>query len=195
MATAPPASKRFRVVGTILIGLVIVIGGLSAFIAARPAKFLIERSAQVEAPPEAVFPLIDNLHEWAKWSPYEKLDPEMKKTFEGPDSGVGASYAWSGNSQAGEGRSTIVETKPNELVALKLEFVKPFEATCHVTFTLVPTANGTNVTWSMEGTNSFVAKAMSLVMDMDKMIGKDFKEGLANLNKVVQDHAKTAGAP
>ncbi|MET0793073.1 MAG: SRPBCC family protein [Polyangiaceae bacterium] len=158
----------------------------SVLIATRPAHFRVERSAQIHAPSAAVFPLINDFRNWAKWSPYEKLDPGMKKTYGGAPSGRGAEYAWSGNDKAGVGRMTITDSKPSELVSMKLEFLKPFAATNQATFELTPNAAGTEVKWSMEGENGFVAKAFCLVVDMDSLVGKDFETGLSNLNQLAQ---------
>ena len=172
----------------IQIGIVVLVlvVALLAFIATRPSGFHIERSAQVNAPADVVHSIINDLRQWEKWSPYDKRDPAMKKTFEGPSAGPGAKYAWSGNNQVGEGRMTILESKPGELVSMKLEFIRPFTGTNEVNFILVPSGNGTRVTWAMDGKYHFMAKAMSLVMDMDKMVGKDFEQGLANLDTVAQ---------
>lgn len=188
-APAPAPSKGLGVFKSIVLLLLIVIGGLAAFIATRPAEFKVERTAQISAPPETVFPLINNLHNWHSWSPWEKLDPEMKRTLDGPEAGAGASYAWDGNSQAGAGKMTIEDSKPNEAVDMKLAFTRPFASECQVKFRLAPDASGTKVTWTMDGTNNFIGKAMCLVMDMDKMVGGDFEEGLANLNKAAQEPA------
>jgi uncharacterized protein YndB with AHSA1/START domain len=168
------------------IGVVLALALLVIFIATRPAHFRIQRSALINAPSAVVFPLIDDFHNWPKWSPWEKLDPNMKKTFSGAPAGSGASYAWVGNDKAGEGRMTITDSKPSELVSMKLEFIKPFAATNQATFALTPSGTGTQIVWSMEGDNGFVSKAFCLVMDMDKLVGKDFEEGLANLNKLAQ---------
>lgn len=168
------------------IAVLVIIGGLLVFISTRPESFRIERSAQVKAPVDVVFALINDFHQWALWSPYEKLDPDMKKTFEGPPAGPGASYAWSGNNKSGEGRMTILENKPGELITIKLEFTRPFSATNQTTFKLEPSGNGTRVSWIMEGKNTFMGKAMSAFMSMDKLLGKDFEQGLANLDAAAQ---------
>jgi uncharacterized protein YndB with AHSA1/START domain len=170
----------------ILIAVVAVLLVLSVFIATRPAHFRVERSAQINAPSTTVFGLINDFHQWPKWSPWEKLDPAMKKTFSGAPAGTGAEYSWVGNDKAGEGRMTITDSKPSELVAMKLEFLKPFAATDQATFTLTPNSAGTEVHWSMEGDNGFLAKGFSLLMNMDQLVGKDFEEGLAKLNKLAQ---------
>jgi hypothetical protein len=166
--------------------LLIVVGVALALIATRPNEFRSERSALINAAPDAVFSIINDLHQWGRWSPYDKRDPNMRKSFEGPSSGPGASYAWNGNSQVGEGRLTIVDTKPGERVTMKLEFTRPFKATNEVNFKLAPSNGGTRVSWIMDGKNNFMTKAMSLCMNMDKMVGKDFEQGLANLNTVAQ---------
>src|SRR5262249_18024792 len=157
-----------------------------AFIATRPEDFRIERSARISAPPDAVFSIINDLRQWGRWSPYDKRDPNMKKTFEGPSAGPGAMYSWNGNNDVGEGRLTILESKPGELVSMKLEFSRPFKANNQVNFKLAPSDGGTRVSWIMDGKNNFITKAMSIFMDMDKMVGKDFEQGLANLNTLAQ---------
>jgi hypothetical protein len=163
----------------ILIGVAAVIAVLVIVIATRPATFHVERSVEVAAPPASAFALVNDFHKWALWSPYEKLDPGMKRTFEGAESGTGAAYAWHGNKEVGRGRMTIENSvSPSEL-SIKLEFVEPFAATNTATFTFAPTGQGTKVTWAMDGKNGFVAKAAHLVMDMDKLVGKDFERGLA----------------
>jgi len=171
------------------IGALVVLLVLAVVIATRPAHFRVTRRAQIHAPSATVFPLIDDFHRWPQWSPWEKLDPHMKKTFSGPPAGTGAQYAWVGNDKAGEGRMTITESKPERLVSMKLEFLKPFASTSQASFVLTPRDQTTQVEWSMEGENGFVAKAFCLVMDMDKLVGKDFEEGLANLDKLAQTPA------
>jgi len=176
------------------IGVVVVLVAVLALIATRPGDFRIQRSAQISAPGDVVFSIINDLRQWEKWSPYDKRDPAMKKTFEGPSSGPGAVYAWDGNNKVGAGRLTILESKPGELVSMKLQFFRPFAGTNQVNFILVPSETGTQVTWAMDGKNNFMGKAMSLVMNMDKMVGKDFEQGLANLNTVVQGGKATPAA-
>lgn len=170
----------------ILIGLAAIIVVFLIVAAFQPADFRVTRSATIAGPPEAIFAQINNLHRWNEWSPFAKLDPNMKNTFSGPPEGVGASQAWVGNSKAGEGRMTIVESVPSERIAMNLEFIKPFAGTNDVEFTLKPEGNQTTVTWSMSGEKNFMAKAMGLVMDCDKMCGGMFEEGFANLRSVVE---------
>jgi len=161
-------------------------------IATRPAQFRVVRSARVAAPPEAVFPLIDDFHAWTSWSPWEKLDPGLKREYSGAPRGKGAAYAWSGNDDVGSGAMTITDSQPSERVEIKLEFKTPFEATNVTTFTLRPAAGGTQVEWAMAGDNNFVGKAMSLFMNMDQMVGKDFEQGLAQLGAAAEARAKSA---
>jgi hypothetical protein len=174
-----------------LIGIVVVvlIVALVVFIRTRPDRFRVERSALIHAPADVVFSMLNDFHQWGRWSPYEKLDPNVTKRFEGPPSGPGSVYAWSGNSKAGEGRMTILESRPGELVSMRLEFFKPFAATNQGTFKLVASEQGTHVTWSVEGENTLMGKAFSAFLDMDALLGKNFEEGLANLDAAVQTEA------
>jgi len=174
---APPA-KRFGLLKTIVVVLIALVVGLVVVIALQPADFRIERSMTMNATPAEVFPEVNNLRNWPDWSPWAKLDPQMKTTYEGPESGVGASYSWVGNSKVGAGKTTIEQSEPDKLVKLKLEFLEPFAATHTAEFTLQPEGDGTKVTWSMYGTSSFVEKAFQLFMDMDSMVGNDFEKGL-----------------
>jgi uncharacterized protein YndB with AHSA1/START domain len=180
-----------KIVLTLLILIVVCV----AYINTRPASYHIERTARINAPVATVFPLINDLHQWRTWSPFEKLDPNMKKTFSGPDSGAGAVYAWSGNAQAGEGRMTITDSKPYELVVMKLEFMKPMAATDKAMFRLAPDGDGTRVTWSMDGTHNFLGKTFSMFMNMDKMVGGSFEEGLAKLDTIAQAHGTAPPTP
>jgi hypothetical protein len=180
------------IIGIVVVVLILVVAAL-ALIATRPENFRIERSARISAPPDVVFSIIDSLRQWGRWSPYDKRDPNMKKTFEGPSAGPGAVYSWNGNNEVGEGRLTILDSKPGELVTMKLEFSRPFKATNQVNFKLVPAEGGTRVSWIMDGKYNFITKAMSLIMSMDKMVGKDFEQGLANLNTVAQAETQRVG--
>jgi len=168
----------------IAIALAAIVVIFAAVVALQPAAFRIERSATVAAPPEAAFALVNDFHNWETWSPWEKLDPAMKKSFEGASSGTGAIYAWAGNSKVGEGRMTVLESRPHELIRIKLEFLKPFASTHTAEFTFKPEGGQTVVTWSMFGNNNFMAKAFGLFVDMDQLIGKDFENGLAQMQAV-----------
>jgi hypothetical protein len=174
----------------ILIGLGALLALLLIVISLQPATFHVERSITMAAPPEAAFAQVNDLHAWGAWSPWEKLDPAMKRTYEGATAGVGAKYAWVGNEDVGEGRMTVEKSDPGKLVGIKLEFLKPFEATNSATFTFERTPEGNKTTWSMDGNNNFISKAMGLVMDMDKMIGPDFERGLASLKIAAEADAK-----
>jgi len=168
-------------VGSVLVLAILVVLGLAA---TTPATFRVERSAAISAPPEVVFANLEDFHQWAAWSPWEKLDPAMQKTFGGAPKGVGATYAWRGNGDVGEGNMTVTESRPSEHVAIRLEFLKPFAATNTTTYSLKPTAGGSQITWAMEGPNSFMGKVMSVFVDMDTMVGKDFELGLSNLKRL-----------
>ena len=151
------------------------------YAATRPGTFRVERTARIAAPPEKIFPLINDFHRWGEWSPYEKLDPGMKRTFGGASAGKGATYAWEGNDKAGAGRMEILESAPSSKISIKLDFTKPFEARNMAEFTLQPQGGETQVTWAMHGPSPYVAKLMGIFFNMDQMIGKDFETGLANL--------------
>ena len=179
----------------ILAVLAALILGFVAFVATRPAQFVISRKVAVAAGPEIAFSLVNDFHQWKAWSPWEKLDPKMTTTFEGPASGPGASYGWKGNDQVGEGRMTILQSKPDQQLTIKLEFLKPFEATNTTTFLFAAAPPGTEVTWKLEGKNNFLAKAASVFMNMDAMIGKDFELGLANLKALAEAAPRQPAAP
>ena len=142
------------------------------------------------APPAEVFAHVNDFHKWADWSPWEKLDPAMKKTFSGAASGPGSVYEWTGNDQVGTGRMTLTDSTPSDLIRIKLEFLKPFEATNNTEFIFKPEGAGTKVTWNMAGNNNFMAKAAGLFMNMEKMVGGDFEKGLAQLKTTVEAGVK-----
>src|SRR5688500_6155200 len=169
-----------------------------AIVATRPDTYRVERSAVVAAPPEVVFQYVNDFRQWEQWSPFEKMDSLMRKTFEGPSSGVDARYHWKGNRRAGEGRMRIAESEPARRIAIDLQFIEPFESTSRTTFTFEPVANGTRVTWGMAGEHTTMGKAISLFASMDDMIGKEFDEGLAKLGTVAEAEAQrlsTSPAP
>ena len=171
----------------IAIAVVVLIAALLGYAATRPDTFRVERGATIKAPPEKIFALINDFRRWDSWSPWEKKDPAMRRTF-GSDatSGKGAAYAWEGNSDVGQGRMEIAESVPPSRVAIKLDFVKPFEAHNLVEFTLEPQGDSTNVTWAMQGPAPFLAKVIHVFIDMDKMVGRDFESGLASLKAAVE---------
>lgn len=170
----------------IALGLLLLIVGLVVLIAMQPSEFHVSRSAVMAASPEAVFEQVNNFQNWQAWSPWAKLDPNAKNTFEGPSSGEGAVFRWSGNSNVGEGSTTIVESRPGELVRIKLEFVRPMPGVSDVLFTFKPVGDQTEVTWSMSGENSFLGKAMGLLIDCEKMCGDEFNKGLASIKAIVE---------
>ncbi|MBZ9885430.1 SRPBCC family protein [Mesorhizobium sp. CA10] len=171
---------------TILIILVVIVAAVLIYAATRPNDFVVTRSASIKAPAETIFPLINDFRRWPEWSPFEKLDPGMKRTLSGAESGKGAAYAWEGNSKAGKGRMEITNSVPSSLVSLKLDFEKPFRANNSVDFTLSPSGEGTTVTWAMRGARPFIAKLMGLFMNFDTLIGKDFEAGLGNLKRLAE---------
>jgi carbon monoxide dehydrogenase subunit G len=165
---------------------VVLVVALLAYAATRPDTFRVERALSIQAPPEKIFALINNLHGWGVWSPYEKKDPAMKRSLSGAPNGKGAVYAWEGNKEVGKGRMEITESSPPSRVTMKLDFVEPFEAHNFVDFTLDPQGDATNVTWAIHGTSPFLSKVIGIFCDMDRMIGKDFESGLANLKAVAE---------
>lgn len=165
---------------------VLLVGGLAAVAATKPDQMVLTRSTQVNAAPETVFPLINDFHNWTQWSPWEKLDPNLERSYSGPDSGVGARYAWKGNDEVGQGEMTITESTPAKRVLLNLHFIAPWEATNSTEFTLNPQGAQTEVTWTMRGPSPFVMKMMSVVFDFDAALGKDFESGLAAMKAVAE---------
>ena len=165
------------------------LGAFALYVASRPAAFRNERSLTLPAKPEALFGLINDFHEWAAWSPWEKHDATMTKTFEGPSAGAGAVYRWRGNNKVGEGSMTIVDSVSPSRVEIALSFLKPFAADNKATFTLAPDGEGTKVTWVMVGERNFPMKAFGVFMDMDEMIGKDFVAGLTALGQAASKRA------
>ena len=176
-----------------LIALAVVIVAFVIVAAMQPADFRVSRSTTVAAPAATVFVQVDELRKWEAWNPWGKLDPAMKLTYDGPPAGVGASYIWDGNSEVGKGRMTITESRAPEVVRMKLEFMAPFAATNTGEFTFRPEGVTTVVTWSMSGRKNFIAKAMHLFFDIDKMVGGQFAKGLADL-KAVAEAAAAQGA-
>jgi len=150
------------------------------------STYEVTRTAIIPAPAEKIFPLVNNFHEWTTWSPWESVDPAMQRSYTGPDSGVGAGYAWSGNRKAGSGTMEIVESSQPNTIRIRLEFTKPFKTVNPTTFTFAPAANGTQVTWSMTGENKGIGKVFALFMNMDRMVGGDFEKGLASLAAAAQ---------
>lgn len=174
----------------ILIGIAALIVVLLIVVALRPSQFRVERSVTIAAPAEVVFGHVNDLQKWTAWSPWEKIDPGMTRTYGASTVGAGATYAWEGNENVGAGRMTVAESTPGELIVIQLEFLKPFESTATAEFAFAPEDGGTRVTWSMHGENNFMAKAMHLVMDVDGMIGGSFEQGLGDLKALSEGQAR-----
>ena len=169
----------FGAVAALLVAFLIVV-------AMQPSDFRIERSATMRAPSIEPFAQVNEFQNWRAWSPWEKVDPALKRSYQGPRAGTGAVYAWQGNKDVGEGRMTITESRPGELVRIRLEFFKPFAANNTAEFSFKPSGDGTAVTWSMTGQNNFVSKAICLFVDMDKMVGGMFEQGLSQMKSLVE---------
>jgi hypothetical protein len=178
----------------ILIALAIIVVLFVVIVASRPSDFRVSRSLAMAAPAETAFAQVNTLRNWEAWNPWGKLDPNCKLTYEGPPSGVGASYSWAGNAKVGEGRSTIVDSKPAELVRFRLEFFKPMKATNTAEFTFKPDGSKTTVTWTMTGKNNFIGKAFGLIVNCDKMCGGQFEKGLADMKTVAEAAADKQSA-
>jgi Polyketide cyclase / dehydrase and lipid transport len=174
----------------ILIIVAIIVVAFVVIVAMRPSEFRVTRSTTISAPPPAVFAQVNDFHKWEAWNPWGKIDPGMKQAYEGAPAGTGAIYTWTGNKEVGEGRMTITESRPSDLIRIKLEFFRPFRANNTTEFSFKPERNQTAVTWSMTGDNNFIAKAVHLFMNMDKMVGGQFEKGLAQMKAVVETAPK-----
>jgi uncharacterized protein YndB with AHSA1/START domain len=170
----------------IFLAVVVLIAGVLIFAATKPDTFRVERTISVKSPPEKVFALINDFRRWEAWSPWEKKDPAMKRTYGATTSGKGATYGWDGNNDVGQGSMEIIESSPPSKVALKLNFVKPFEGHNKVEFTLEPGGEITNVRWAMQGPTPFPGKIIHVFVDMDNIVGKDFETGLAKLKDAAE---------
>jgi Polyketide cyclase / dehydrase and lipid transport len=176
----------FEIIAIVAVVLAIAVAVVLILAATKPDTFSVRRAATVRAPPERIFPLINDFHQWGSWSPWEHKDPAMKRTYSGADSGKGAVYAWDGNKNVGSGRMEIREASLPSKIVIKLDFFAPFEAHNTAEFTMLPQGDATNLTWVMHGPLVFMAKVMHVFINMDKMIGKDFEAGLANLKKLTE---------
>ena len=170
----------------LLITLATLLIAFLGIVATRPSDFRVTRSTAISAPPPIIFAQVDDLTKWETWSPWDKMDPTLKKTFGRTSAGAGAGYSWIGNKKVGEGRMTIAESRPNEFIRIHLEFLKPFKATSTAEFTFKPEGDQTIVTWSTFGKNNFMAKAFWLFVDLDKMMGGEFAKGLAQLKLLAE---------
>jgi hypothetical protein len=173
-------------INIIAIAVVILLAAVLGFAAIRPDTFRVQRATSIKASPEKIFALINDFHNWSSWSPWEKMDPTMKRTHSGDAYGKGAVYEWEGNKKVGKGRMEITESSPSSKLTIKLNFIKPFEGHNMAEFTLEKKGDSTNVTWAMYGPNPYIAKVMGMLFNMDKMIGKDFETGLFNMKTVAE---------
>jgi uncharacterized protein YndB with AHSA1/START domain len=171
---------------TILIGLAAIVVVLAVIVGLQPSEYRVARTTTIAAPAPVVFAQVNDFHKWDAWNPFTTVDPAIKKTYAGAPAGAGAIYSWAGNNQVGEGRMTMTESRPNELIRIQLEFFKPMASTATAEFTFKPEGNNTAVTWSMVGQNNFIGKAVGLFMNMDKMIGGAFEEGLAHMKSAAE---------
>lgn len=174
----------------IFIAAAVVVLAFVVVVAVQPSDYRVVRTTTISAPALVVFVQVNDFHRWGEWSPWAHLDPNMKQTFEGTPTGTGAIYTWSGSGKVGEGKMTILESRPSELVRIQLEFIKPFASTCATDFTFHSEKDQTSVTWSMAGKNNFIGKAFCLFMNMDKTVGGDFERGLSMMKSTAEAAAK-----
>lgn len=174
--------KTFAIIAVVV---VVVVAGFLIYAATRPDSFRVQRTVTIAATPDRIWPLIDDLKAWSAWSPYEKKDPAMKRSFGAVTAGKGATYAWEGDRNVGQGSMEILESGPQRIL-IKLEFLKPFEAHNTAEFVLQPSDGATDVTWAIYGPSPFMSKVVGTFMDFDKMIGRDFEQGLADLKTAVE---------
>jgi uncharacterized protein YndB with AHSA1/START domain len=175
-----------EIIAIIAIVLAIAIAIVLILAAGKPDKFSVQRGTIMKTPPEKVFFLINDFHQWGTWSPWENKDPAMKRSFSGAERGTGAVYAWEGNKNVGSGRMEILDASTPSKIVIKLDFFKPFEGHNTAEFTMLPQGDATSVNWVMHGPAPFMSKVMQVFMNIDKMIGKDFEAGLANLKRLTE---------
>lgn len=172
------------IIALVVVVAIVILLGVAA---AKPDTFEVSRTETIRAPAAAIYPFIIDFRQWSRWSPWEQLDPDMRRTHSGAPAGAGAIYEWQGNRKAGQGRMEITETRPPEHVVIALEFIKPFAATNTTAFHIEPGPEGSRVTWSMHGPNTFAGKLMGVFVDMESMIGREYERGLAAL-KLTAEH-------
>ena len=175
-----------RILAYIVGAVVVAAAGVVIYAATLPDTFRLERSIVINAPPENVFAIVQDFRRSPEWSPWEKLDPDLKRELSGAESGIGAIYAWEGNKDVGAGRQEIIEATPPSLVRVKLDFFRPFEANNTVDYSLAPEGDGTKITWAMYGPNPLIARVMQIFFDFDATVGKDFETGLASLKALAE---------
>jgi len=176
----------FEVIVIVALILAVAIAAVLVLAMTKSGTLRVQRSISIQAPPERIFPLISDFHQWVHWSPYERKDPEMKRTYEGAANGEGAVYAWNGDKNVGSGRMEILEASAPEKIVIKLDFFTPFEGHNTAEFTMLPQGDGTHVTWLMHGPARFMTRLIQVFMNLDNMIGKDFEAGLANLKTITE---------
>ena len=194
---SPTAKKSvWRWLLRVLLVLFVLIGGFLGYLASQPDDYRVERSQTIAATPAAVFRQVNDFHLWEAWSPWAKLDPQVQNRFEGPESGEGAAFYWSGNQEVGVGSMLIQESQPDQRIVIRLQFEQPMQDTSVVEFTFQPQGDQTTVTWSMTGRYpNWIGKAICKIMNMDKMIGSDFEKGLANLKRTVESSPPETTTP
>jgi len=165
---------------------VILVAALLIYGALQPAAFSVVREADYNAPAEQVFAQLNDFRNWSGWSPWEKMDPDLKRKFGDKSAGVGAEYSWIGNKKVGEGNMEITESEPSKRMQLDLNFIKPFQASNVTEFTLTPHGSGTHLKWEMRGNRPFMFRVMGMFFSMDKIVGGDFEKGLVNLRGIVE---------
>jgi len=175
-----------EVIVVIAVILAVIIAAILILAATKPATLRVQRAISINAPPERIFSLISDFHQWLSWSPYEQKDPAMKRTYSGAERGKGAVYAWDGDKNVGSGRMEILETSAPQKIVIKLDFFTPFEGHNTAEFTMLPQGDGTHVTWLMHGPANFMSRLIQVFINLDKMIGKDFEAGLANLKTLTE---------
>jgi hypothetical protein len=180
-ATMPLQSEQSDMLKIIFLVIALAIAGLLIAAAFRPDAFRIERRIRIKAAPATIFALIDDFRRWTAWSPWEKMDPALKREYSGPASGLDSAYAWEGNNKVGKGQMRIIESTPPSRIRVQLDFLKPFEAHNTAEFTLQPLGEETEVVWAMYGPQPYLSKLMGMVFSMEKLVGKDFEKGLADL--------------
>jgi uncharacterized protein YndB with AHSA1/START domain len=176
----------FEIIAIVAVVLALAIAVVLILAARKPDIFRVQRATTVKAPPEKIFPLINDFHQWGTWSPYETKDPAMKRSYSGEARGKGAVYGWEGNKNVGSGRMEILDAQAPSRIVIKLDFFTPFEGHNTAEFTMLPQGDGTNVTWLMHGPAPFMSKLMQVFINIDNMVGKDFEIGLANLKRLTE---------
>lgn len=170
--------QTLAIIGAVIVAAIVIV---LVYAATRPDTFRVARTTAISASPEKIFAFIGDFRKWPAWSPYEKMDPAMTRVMSGPATGVGSVYEWNGNKKVGQGRMEVIQAAPPAKITIKLDFFKPFEAHNTAEFVIEPKGGASNVTWAMHGPSPFMIKVMGIFFNMDKMVGKDFEAGLANL--------------